>query len=344
MTKPNREHAQEGVRGSGAPLSAMAVRHSEEEGSDRHSDRNHCTEHTNMVNKRLLDKIEKRREEEEQHVAGLSEVFQARVRSHSEGYSLIDRRTYIERLNQDKGNLREREGVLAGLDTAMDIVEADRAEGRSITSTEASEGSGREAPPRPLTRREPRVKEEAPSRQDASTPEFRGHSRSPRAPLASPGPPPTTPHTATPRPVPASGGIGRAASWPGSHPMLQGSHGSVQYSRSWGREDKRVLQAGPIQARHRVRRGWNLPRIGLRRGFQRSGAPPSHLPPQYTGPQKSRAHHRSSQLTHRCRGGRRGPPGRTPGRLPLARLLRQPGQPDPRGARDGRAGEGRHGC
>ena len=199
-TKPNLEHAQEGVRGSGAPLSAMAVRHSEAEGSDRHSDRNHCTEHTNLVNKRLLDKIEKRREEEEQHVAGLSEVFQARLRSHSEGYSLIDRRTYIERLNRDKGNLREREGVLAGLDTAMDIVEADRAEGRSSTSTEASEGSGREAPPRPLTRREPRVKEEAPSRQDASTPEFRGHSRSPRAPLASPGLPPTTSHTASPAP------------------------------------------------------------------------------------------------------------------------------------------------
>ena len=71
----------------------------------------------------------------------------------------------------------------------MDIVEqveAGQAVARSSTSTEASEGSGRASPL--FSHAGLLVKEEAPSHQDASTPDSRGSSHSPREPLASPGP------------------------------------------------------------------------------------------------------------------------------------------------------------
>ena len=83
------------------------------------------------------------------------------------------------------------------------------------TPTEVSEVSSHASPPRILAHAGTLVKEEAPSRQDASTPDSRGRSRSPRGPLAPPGPRLTTPRPAPPRPVCASGGIGGALSWPG---------------------------------------------------------------------------------------------------------------------------------
>ena len=103
----------------------------------------------------------------------------------------------------------------------MDIVEADQATERSRAASDVSKGSGREAPPKPPTHTVPRIEKELPSHQDASAPEFRDRSRSPRRPLASPAPPATKPRPAPPRPVIAGGRMGGAASWLGRQPRSE---------------------------------------------------------------------------------------------------------------------------
>ena len=57
-TKPNREHAQEGVHSNSAPRLPMAAQQHEEEGNNRHYDIGHRTEHTSMSHERLLEKLE----------------------------------------------------------------------------------------------------------------------------------------------------------------------------------------------------------------------------------------------------------------------------------------------
>ena len=87
------------------------------------------------------------------------------------------------------GDPGQGEVLQGGLDCAMDIVEqveAEQAAGRSSTSTEVSEVSSNASPPRLFSHAGTLEKEEAPSRQDASTPDSRG--RSPRGPLAPLGP------------------------------------------------------------------------------------------------------------------------------------------------------------
>ena len=87
-TKPYQEQAQEEMRGSGALPSHMAVWHSEEERSGRHSVTGHRAEHTSMVFKKLREKLEEEKQQTEWRNTRLREAIRARERSYREGWTV----------------------------------------------------------------------------------------------------------------------------------------------------------------------------------------------------------------------------------------------------------------
>ena len=96
-------------------------------------------EHTNRDYpdvKMFWERLEEERDRTERLNVQLQERIQDRKRLYQEGFAEMDRQTYRDLQDRDEGNHRERKGIRAGLDWAMDILgqgEEGRAAPRAIT-------------------------------------------------------------------------------------------------------------------------------------------------------------------------------------------------------------------
>ena len=81
-------------------------------------------------------KLEEERERTERINARVRKKIRSREKSYKEGSGGLNQQTYHDLQNQDKGKLRESEGMIAGLDWAIEIKEqAGRATGQSSITT-----------------------------------------------------------------------------------------------------------------------------------------------------------------------------------------------------------------
>ena len=94
-----------------------------------------CGNSTGEVLKGLCRKLEEEKNQEDRPTVKLWKKIREREKSFGEGSVGLDRPIYMELLLQDEGYHREQEGVVLGLEAAIDLVEL------------AEEEQGQQAPP-----------------------------------------------------------------------------------------------------------------------------------------------------------------------------------------------------
>ena len=135
-TIPNREHMQEGARSINVPRLHKHTRQSGGEGNFRQSNIGHRIGRTGMSDyDRSLERLDKQIIHADWVVGGTRAVIQARHGTHGAGTLSMDPHSFNVGQAQDRGNLRECKGVVAGLNVAPAIVKDLAEEARDPTAS-----------------------------------------------------------------------------------------------------------------------------------------------------------------------------------------------------------------
>ena len=165
----------------------------QEETHNKCADTSRQAEHTNRDYpdvETFQERLEEERDQTEWLNVQLREGIQDRKRCYQEGFAGMDQQTYRDLQDRDKGDHRERKGIRAGLDWAMDIL-GQGEEGRAVTLASTPLGVNRDPstdrPQRNLTHVRTPVEKGDLSCNDAGATDPQGQHQDLRRPLTSPG-------------------------------------------------------------------------------------------------------------------------------------------------------------